>query len=379
MTDSPPPPPAENVGSEREEQQPATRVFPCDGCGADFEFSIDVQSLKCPFCGHTRDLEIAEGARIDEQDLRATLDRLTKVRQEGMGPTGDLKEVDCRDCGAKVQFHGTLTSKECPYCGTPIQLDGVHDAVDGVPVDGVLPFMVERSQAQENLKSWVGSRWFAPNEFKRRGVEGHFNGIYMPYWTYDAMTMTDYVGSRGEHYYVTVRHGDQTRRERRTRWYHASGSFRRFFDDVLVVAGQGLPDKVTRSLEPWPLEKCLPFTQQVLAGYMARTYDIPLRDGFEQAQEQIGSALHSDVCRRIGGDVQRVDSIETEYGALTYKHLLLPVWMLTYKYKDKAFQVLVNAASGEVQGQRPYSWIKITLFVLLIVLTVALVGLLVSQ
>ena len=192
MTDSPPPPPAENVGSEREEQQPATRVFPCDGCGADFEFSIDAQSLKCPFCGHTRDLEIAEGARIDEQDLRATLDRLTKVRQEGMGPTGDLKEVDCRDCGAKVQFHGTLTSKECPYCGTPIQLAGVHDAVDGVPVDGVLPFMVERRQAQENLKSWVGSRWFAPNEFKRRGVEGHFNGVYMPYWTYDAMTILEH-------------------------------------------------------------------------------------------------------------------------------------------------------------------------------------------
>ena len=111
---------------------------------------------------------------------------------------------------------------------------------------------------------------------------------------------------------------------------------------------------------------------------MARTYDIPLRDGFEQAQKQIASALYSDVCNRIGGDVQRVTSIDTEYGALTYKHLLLPVWMLTYKYKDKPFQVLVNAASGEVQGQRPYSWIKITLFVLLILLAIALVGILMS-
>lgn len=372
MSEAPLPPPVDSIGAGSEIEQSQSRVFPCDGCGADFEFAIDAQSLKCPFCGHLKELEIAESARVEEQDLRDALDeqasRRSKQRREGTDQAMDgLKQVACRDCGATVQFHGTLTSRECPYCGTPIQLDGVHDAEDRIAVDGVLPFMVERTKAQTNLKTWVQSRWFAPNEFKRRGVSGHFNGVYMPYWTYDALTMNDYRGQRGEHYYVTVKRGENNVQERRTRWYSASGSFRRFFDDILVVAGKGLPAKVVRALEPWPLDRCLPFTQQVLAGYMARTYDVPLRTGFQEAKKRIASALDADVRNRIGGDEQRVHSIQTEYGATTYKHLLLPVWMMAYKYGEKPYQVIVNAATGEVQGERPYSWIKITLFALSIV------------
>jgi hypothetical protein len=186
--------------------------------------------------------------------------------------------------------------------------------------------------------------------------------------------MNDDRGERGEHYHVTVKRGDQQVRERRTRWQHASGSFRRFFDDVLVVAGLGLPAKIVRSLEPWPLHDCLPFNQQVLAGYLARTYDISLDAGLAEAEDRIEAALVVDVRQRIGGDEQRVHSIQTNYGALTYKHLLLPVWILAYRYGDKTFQVVVNAATGEVQGERPYSWIKITLFALSIVAVVGAVA-----
>ncbi len=360
------PPPVDGAGAENETGQSQSRVFPCDGCGADFEFAIDAQSLKCPFCGHVKELEVEDGAAVEEQDLRAALDGQASRRSGAAAQVVGVQQVSCRDCGAEVQFHGTLTSTECPYCGTPIQLDGVHDAEERIAVDGVLPFMVERDKAQVNLRTWVSSRWFAPNEFKARGVQGRFSGVYMPYWTYDALTMNDYRGERGEHYYVTVKRGDQQVQEQRTRWHSASGSFRRFFDDVLVVAGRGLPAKVVRGLEPWPLEQCLPFNQQVLAGYLARTYDVSLGRGFKQAESQIESALKADVRNRIGGDEQRVHSISTEYGALTYKHLLLPVWMMAYKYGEKPYQVLVNAATGEVQGQRPYSWIKITLFVLAI-------------
>lgn len=373
MSDVPPLPPVESEDVSREAKQAESRVFPCDGCGADFEFAIDVQRLECPFCGHVKALEIAEDARVEEQDLRDALDEQATRRSSGSQAMSDVKQVACADCGAQVQFHGTLTSKECPYCATPIQLEGIHDAEDRIKVDGVLPFQVERSKAQSNLKLWVQSRWFAPNEFKQRGAQGRFSGVYMPYWTYDALTMNDYVGERGEHYYVSVRRGDKTVQERRTRWYPASGSFRRFFDDVLVAAGRGLSSKRVRSLEPWPLDRCLPFNQQVLAGYLARTYDVPLRAGFEQAEQRIGAAVYTDVCSRIGGDVQRVHSIQTEYGALTYKHLLLPVWLMAYKYGKKRFQVLVNAATGEVQGERPYSWIKILLFVVSMVAIVVVI------
>ncbi|MCB9869285.1 MAG: hypothetical protein H6837_05460 [Planctomycetes bacterium] len=346
------------------------RVFPCDSCGADLEFAIDVQSLRCPYCGHRQSIEHAAGAAVTERDLRAALEAQAEERAHGRGTMAGVREVACRDCGATVQFHGPLTSQDCPYCGTPIQLDEVHDAADRLPVDGVLPFRIPRDAADERLRAWVKSRWFAPNEFQERGVRGKFAGVYMPYWTYDAETFNRYRGERGEHYWITVRQGDREVRQRRTRWYPVSGAFDRFFDDVLVVAGKGLPLKRVNALTPWPLHDCIPFTQAVLAGFFARTYEVSLADGLKQAKQEIAAALHRDVCQRIGGDEQRVHAIDTEYGDMTYKHLLLPVWMLAYRFRGKAYQVVVNAATGEVQGDRPYSWVKITLFVLMWVVIV---------
>ena len=355
-----------------------SRVFPCESCGADFEFAIDEQSLKCPYCGHVKQLEFEEGAEVREQDLRQALQDIAERRAGGVNTMVGIQQVSCEDCGAVVRFHGTLTAQDCPYCGTPIQLEGVHDAEDRIAVDGVLPFKIEREAARSNLQKWVQSRWFAPNEFKRRGAQGRFSGVYMPYWTYDALTMNTYHGERGEHYYTTVRRGDKTVRQRHTRWYPASGSFRRFFDDIMVVAGQGLPDKVVRSLEPWPLESCLPFAPEVLAGYLARTYDVSLSSGFEQAEDRIEAAVRAETRQRIGGDDQRIHSISVTYGAQTYKHLLLPVWLLAYKFGSKPYQVVVNAATGEVQGQRPYSWVKITLLVLFLVGVGVLIAVLVN-
>lgn len=369
MTAPPPPVPSgagvSSEGAGRDVDPAKPRVFPCDGCGANLEFSIDAQSLECPFCGHVKALEIDAEARIEEQDLRAALERLAEKRAGEAGEQLEgVREVRCDDCGADVRFSGTLTSDECPYCGAAIQVEGAHEAEDRIRVDGVLSFRIDKDVARRNLGAWVRSRWFAPNEFKKRGVDGRFNGVYLPFWTYDALTMNEYRGERGEHYWVTVRRGDKTTRVRKTRWYPASGSFRRFFDDVLVLAGKGLPRKLVHALDPWPLEACIPFTSEVLAGYLARTYDLSLGEGFREAEERMREALRRETRRRIGGDEQRIHSLRTDYGALSYKHLLLPVWLLAYRYKEKTYQVVVNAATGEVQGSRPWSWVKITLTVL---------------
>jgi hypothetical protein len=295
-------------------------------------------------------------------------------------PASDVKEIRCGSCGSQVTFTGTLTSSECAYCGSPIQRENVHDAEDRVPVDGVLPFLIERRQAETNLKEWVQSRWFAPNEFRQCGVQGKFNGIYLPYWTYDSLTWNHFTGERGEHYWVTVKDdkGQETR-VRHTNWYPAAGTFERFFDDLLVVASKGLPGGVIQSLEPWPLVRVLPFEQQMLAGFLARTYDVELDAGFQQAKARIETAIRAESQRRIGGDEQRLHSVTTRYNAITFKHLLLPVWMLAYRYHDKAYQVVVNAGTGEVQGERPYSWVKILITVLAVTAVAATIAAVASR
>lgn len=341
------------------------RIFPCEGCGADLTFHIGEQQLKCSHCGYEKEIELSEEADVEEQDFHEMLARMSEMRAERaeqeQGEDDDgRQEVRCESCGGHTVFTDTLASSECPYCGSPIQLEDAYKAEDRVPVDGVLPFLVEKEQAQENLAAWVKSRWFAPNEFLRRGVQGKFNGVYLPYWTYDSMTGNVYHGQRGEHYWVEVGTGDNKRRERRTRWYPASGSFQRFFDDVLVIASRGLPSKLVIRLEPWPLHHVSPFNQEMLAGYLARTYEVELDEGFGEARGRIEAAIEQEVRERIGGDEQRVNSINTHYDAITFKHLLLPVWLLAYRFHEKAYQVMVNAGTGEVQGERPWSWVKIT-------------------
>jgi predicted RNA-binding Zn-ribbon protein involved in translation (DUF1610 family) len=350
------------------------RIFPCEECGADVEFNIGSQALKCPFCGHVTKLDLDPDAEIREQDFEVMVARLEEQHEADRHDEEGQSEVRCESCGGTVIFIGTLTSSACPYCGTPIQRENIHSATHRIPVDAVLPFMVDHERARKNLAEWVRSRWFAPNAFLKQGVSGNFNGVYLPYWTFDTLTFNAYSGERGDAYWVTVGSGQNQRQERRVRWSSASGRFQRFFDDVTIPASRGLDSKRLVALEPWPFGKMIPFTQQVLAGFLARTYDITLRDGFVAAKERVDSAIASDVRQRIGGDEQRVWSIQSRYDAITFKHLLLPVWLMTYRFHEKPYRVYINAATGEVQGDRPYSWVKITLAVLAALLVGAIIA-----
>jgi DNA-directed RNA polymerase subunit RPC12/RpoP len=367
------------------------RVFPCENCGADLEFHIGEQSLACPYCGHVKRIEKQLDAVLQEQDFDAMLHRIrewreeARDRREGNDPKAAAaeeahQELRCESCGGNIEFYGTLTSTRCPYCAAAVQLENAHKAPrNRIPVDGVLPFQIEQDHARQNLTTWVKSRWFAPNRFLNEGVKGGLNGVYLSYFTFDSMTHTAYRGQRGEYYYVTVGSGKNRRTERRIRWYPASGNFQRFFDDVLVLANTGLRRDFMLELEPWPLLKVVPFDQRMLAGLLSRTYDIELDDCFTDGKARIDAAILSEVRQRIGGDTQQVDSVRSRYDAITYKHLLLPVWLMAYKYTGKTYQVFINAATGEVQGERPYSPWKIAFAVLAAVATAATIFALTQQ
>lgn len=357
------------------------RVFPCERCGADLHFHIGQQRLQCPYCGAEREIELNTEAEVREQDFHAALERIRRQRSEKLEEEHEQEhhEVRCDSCGADVVFEGTLTSTECPYCGSPIQRDKVHTCGFGIPVDAILPFQVERPQARQQFSNWVKSRWFAPNDLKKSSFREKFNGVYLPFWTYDTLTFAQYQGQRGVTYTVTVGTGKNRRTETRIRWTPVSGRFQRFFDDVLINATGNLPVRYLDRLAPWPLANCLPFSQKYLAGYFARTFDIDLDEGFALARKRIEEELRGDVRRRIGGDRQRIHRMDCRYDAITYKHLLLPVWMLAYRYKDTNYRVFVNAVTGDVQGERPYSWVKILLAVLAGIAVLIGIGLLVGR
>ena len=351
------------------------RIFPCDRCGADLIFSIGQQSLQCPYCAAVKQIAPPKDVPIVERDYLKALERLQRLREKSSqeeDSEATQHAIRCSSCGADVIFQGTLTSSQCPYCASPLQRDNIHDSISRLPVDGVLPFLVPQTHAAENLRAWVKSLWWAPNEFLKQGANGKVNGVYMPYFTYDALTFTRYAGQRGDVYFVTVGEGNNQRTVQQIRWSYRDGAFKRFFDDVMMIAASKQHMDLVEALEPWPLDRLIPFTPEVLAGFFSRTYDIDLEEGFRFARLRMEAELSAEVRQRIGGDTQQVQSQQTNYSAVTYKHILLPVWLLAYRYRDKTYQVMMNAATGEVSGQRPYSWVKITFAVIVVSILVAI-------
>jgi len=353
--------------------------FPCDKCGSDLRFDPQAGLLVCDHCGNTQTID-GTGLRVQsirEIDLQSGFDAdLPSTEME------ETRVTTCPNCAAQVAFEAGEHATECPFCATPVVVDtGTHRHIKP---RAVLPFALTEDVARDAMTAWLGQLWFAPNgvqEYARKGRK--MQGIYVPYWTYDADTKSSYRGERGTVYYVTQTVTRNGKREQvqvaKVRWQSASGRVARFFDDVLVLASTSLPKRYTDALEPWALAALAPYAPEYLAGFRAEAYVVSLEDGFVQARAHMDRVIERDVKFDIGGDRQRVHGIDTQLANLTFKHILLPVWLAAYKYRGKTYRFVVNGRTGRVQGERPWSAIKITIAVVLGLVAAAVVGYFAAQ
>ena len=250
--------------------------------------------------------------------------------------------------------------------------------------DGVLPVKLPKEKALSQLKQWLSSLWFAPNALKRLAQPEGINGVYLPFWTYYFHTDSAYIGERGEHYYVTESYtetdsnGNSVQRERQvqhTRWYPTNGRVSEDFSNVLIPATKSVPEERLNKLRPWDLNALCGYEPAYLAGFKAQHYQIELAQGFEEAKVMVASEIENQVRGDIGGDEQRVLSINTAYSSIFFLHLLLPVWIGAYRFQGRIFHVAINARTGDVEGERPYSVWKIGLLVAAIIAAIILVAL----
>lgn len=341
----------------------AEHRFPCAQCGGEMRFSPGEGKLVCDHCGNTVPVAgTRHGGAIPETDFRKGLALAL--------PDSEIEVARysrCPNCGAEVAFDPAVHSTECPFCATPVVAD--TGASRHIKPRGVAPFIVTEAAARDAMTRWLGSLWFAPSGLRAYARNGRaMQGIYVPYWTFDAETHSAYSGQRGTVYYTTepvqVRDGKgQVRTEMRQvahiRWTPVSGRVQRFFDDVLVLASQSLPQDNTAALEPWDLSRLEPYQPEYLAGFRSEGYTVPLEAGMQAARGYMDRMIERDVRFDIGGDRQQVDRIETQMSAVTFKHVLLPVWMAAYRFRGRSFRFVVNGQTGKVQGERPWSAVKI--------------------
>jgi len=353
----PGPPPTRDPASYQHSEQ--TRTYPCPSCGDQLAFDPRTQSLACRSCGRTVAIAPPQG-QIEGHELGAAMARIRQASDQQMAALlGTAKEVVCQNCGGRTRFEGTVTATRCPYCASVIARDDIQDAPARLPADGVIPMQVDEKTARSMIDQWVNSRWFAPTEFKKYREVGAFTSLYASYFVYDAQSTTEYRGQRGIEYTVTVGYGDDERVETRVNWYPVSGVVQNTFDDVPALANTGFDAQRVRELEPWPTEHALPYSPEYMAGHATRTYDLDADQAFGEARAQMEPVVDGTIRADIGGDRQQISWRDIRFDTIAFKYLLLPMWLLTVVYEGRPFQVFINGVTGEVQGQRPWSKVKI--------------------
>jgi len=343
--------------------------FVCKQCGFELDHEIGKNSLVCQSCGAVEPIEIDNFNIYHANPYDSTV--LNLVREE---PLEVRHHVRCDTCGAGFDFAKDTHADECPYCGSNIIVP-VSLQRQLVP-DAVIPFEIKEEQANASFKKWINGLWFAPNALKKLAIRKHpIQGTYVPYWGFDADTSSQYRGQRGTNYTtavtVTINGKRQTRMVTKIRWRSVSGDVYHEFDNVLVPASEIMSQKLTSSMKKWNLSKSQKYNPKYLSGYRSELYQVGLPRGYEGAKKIMIGIIRSLIRRDIGGDHQRISSVNTRYDKVGYKLMLMPLWVSAFLYKQKTFRFIINGQTGEVKGERPYSWIKITAFVLFIVAIIA--------
>jgi hypothetical protein len=289
--------------------------------------------------------------------------------------TIEILTIKCDNCGAQTTLEGNVVTKNCDFCYSPLITDQSRTSEIIEPVS-ILTFKITAIEGEAIFKSWVQKRWFAPRKLdKYANIEENLRGIYLPYWSYDSNTMTHYKGQRGHDYqtqeYHTNDKGENTSNTvTKTNWSYSSGAVTNVFENVLVVATDSLPTKSLRQLEPWDLRALIPFELKYLEDFQAEIYSVSVQQGFNNAQEIMQAEINRRIRKDIGGDNQRINSQDIDYSDIKFKSILLPIWLMTYRYHHKVYRFMINGRTGKVYGERPYSWTKITLTILLLVVII---------
>jgi hypothetical protein len=348
----------------------ALEKYPCAACGAQAEWNPAKQQLVCPFCGTASPFTVdeASGALVELDLMKA----LRELPDEDRGWNAAKRTVQCQSCKAVTVFDAERVGQHCDFCGSPALVD-YQEIKAPIRPRALLPFTVTEAHVREQIRRWYAGKWLAPGALKSRALVDRVHGVYIPYWTFDAQAVCPWEADAGHYYYTTESYRDskgnhRTRQVRHTRWEPASGIVEHFFDDEAVPGTQGLPHDLLKEVEPFPNGSLVAYDTAYLSGFVVEHYQVVLVEAARNSQASMHRQLHDMSAAAVPGDTYRNLEIHPTFSGQTFKHILVPVWVLAYVYGAKTYQVIVNGCTGQMAGQYPKSPWKIAFLVLLAII-----------
>jgi hypothetical protein len=348
----------------------ALEKHPCAACGAQAEWNPAKQLLVCPFCGTSAAFSVdpASGALVENDLARA----LRELPDESRGWLAAKRTVQCQSCKAVSVFDPERVGQNCDFCGSPALVDYTEIKAPIRP-QALLAFKVSEAQVREQIRRWYASKWLAPNKLKSKALVDRVHGIYIPYWTFDAQAVCPWEAEAGHYYYTTETYRDnkgnlQTRQVQHTRWEPASGTVEHFFDDEPVPGTQGVSHRLLEEVQPFPTAELVPYDTAFLSGFVVEHYQVVLLEAAQASQDAMTRQLREMCAGQVPGDTYRNLVIHPAFSGRTFKHILVPVWLLSYMFGAKSYQAVVNGYTGRMAGQYPKSPWKIAFLVLLAII-----------
>ena len=346
--------------------------YQCPACTGPLHFSSGTGKLECEYCGSSYTVAEVE-ALFEEENRKAQAAAARAAESAADSEWGEdaahMRSYNCPSCGANLICDETTAATSCPYCGNPSVIPGQFTGTK--KPDYVIPFRQDKEAAMAALKRHYKGKPLLPKTFANENHLQEIKGVYVPFWLFDAKAEADVT------FKTTRSHSHRSGNDMVTTTEHfevgraGSVEFRR----IPVDGASKMPDNHMDSIEPFDYEELKPFAMSYLPGFLADQYD----EGEETCAERADARCRDSAVQAMRNTVTGYDTCVAMREDVQLEHTgvkcaLLPVWLLSTRWKDQNYLFAMNGQTGRFIGDLPISWGKFWLFFAGIFLLAGLLG-----
>ena len=325
--------------------------FKCPCCAAPLSFSGETGEMTCKYCDSSFTMEQVKAAEAAEAAAgEASLEMTWSSTEQALiqDENGKVAGYICPSCGAQMVADEHTAATECPYCGNPAVIPQSFEGM--YRPDLMIPFAVDKEKAKAKLTDFTKGKKLLPKSFTANNRIEDITGVYVPFWLYSchADGYVAYEGVRSKTW------EDQQFVYTKKDHYRLTRQGEMDFAQIPVDASSQMDDATMDSLEPYDLSKAVDYDAAYFSGYLANRYDVEEKDAQPRANDRVLNTFRSKMREQVGdyeevspkGESIRLTGARAEYA-------MLPVWMMTTKYKGDSYTFAINGQTGKMTGSLP--------------------------